>query len=217
MRNLFERELQGVTDQVIDMGKQVDKMLSDVINALQNKKIELAKEIVERDDVIDDIEHEIENMCIDIIATQCPIASDLRRITTILRMITDLERIADHCVNIAKVVIDNNGRAFMKPLVDLPKMQTICSGMISDSIESFIREDHLMALDVIKTDDSVDDLYESIYKELLEMLYAEKDKSEQIKEQVIMLLLIGRYLERIADHATNVAERVIYMVTGKVV
>lgn len=218
MRHVFEQELDNVTEQVIIMGRQVDQMLTDVVLALKEGDVEKAMSIKKFDDTIDQMEVDIENLCIEIIARQCPIARDLRRITTILRMISDLERIADHCVNIARVIIDNDGRPFMKPLIDLPRMQDICSTMISDSIEAFIKSDHKLAYEVIRRDDEVDDIYENIYVELLNLLTGKnQDISDVIKEQVIMLLLIGRYLERIADHATNVSERVIYMVTGKMV
>jgi|LGVF01.2.fsa_nt_gb phosphate transport system protein len=210
MRDLFEQELRDVTTKVIKMAKSVDRMLTDVIRTLQEKDLKLAKEIINRDDVIDKMELDIEDECVIITARQCPIARDLRRINTILRMISDLERIADHCVNIAKVVISNNGRDFIKPLIDLPRMQMICSEMITSAIESFINEDVDAARLVIKRDDEVDAIYERIYVELLGML----TEDSGLKDQVVMLLLIGRYLERIADHTTNVAERTVYMVTG---
>lgn len=218
MRTVFEQELIDVTDKVITMANEVNIMLHDAIEALQYKNLDLASEIIKRDDIIDEQELIIEDLCIHIIATQCPIASDLRRITTILKIISDLERIADHSVNISKVVLDNQGRNFMKPLVDLPKMQKLCSEMIGDVIEAFVIEDHKKALRIIKKDDEVDRLYEGIYQELLNMLSVTEQQALPVnKEQVIMLLLIGRYLERIADHTTNVAERIIYMVTGKMI
>lgn len=210
MRDMFTQALNDVTTDVIQMARAVDRMLAEVIDALKNKDLDKAKTIIKKDDAIDQMERDIEEKCIDIIATQCPIARDLRRINTILRMITDLERIADHCVNIAKVVIANNGRDFVKPLVDLPNMQEICSEMIHDAIESFTNENVKLARQIIARDDDVDAIYERIYVELLGMLTEDSD----LKDQVVMLLLIGRYLERIADHTTNVAERTIYMMTG---
>lgn len=211
MRKLFEEELNNVTNNVIDMGKNVDTTLKKAINALKNKDLAAANEIINNDDFFDEMEVSIEEECVDIIATQHPMASDLRRITTVLRIITDLERIADHCVNISKVVLSNNGRDFMKPLVDLPRMQELCSIMISGAIDSFTKEDEDLARKIINMDDEVDELYERIYSELLGML----SENHNLKDQVVLLLLIGRYLERIADHATNVAERVVYMVSGK--
>ena len=210
MRKVYVQELQDVTNEVIQMANLVDKMLKDVMNALENKDLTLAKEIIASDDIIDKMELDIEDHCIDLIATQNPIASDLRRITTILRMITDLERIADHCVNIAKVVVTNNGRDFVKPLVDLPRMRSICSEMIDQAITSFTNEDVDLARKVIKRDDEVDMIYERIYLELLAML----SEDSELKDQVVLLLLIGRYLERIADHTTNISERTIYMMLG---
>ncbi|MCH4891278.1 phosphate signaling complex protein PhoU [Acidaminobacter sp. JC074] len=210
MRNVYVQELKDVTSEVIQMAGLVQEMLKDVMHALENKDLDLAKKIIASDDKIDKMELDIEDHCIDLIATQNPIASDLRRITTILRMITDLERIADHCVNIAKVVIANNGRNFVKPLVDLPRMRVICSEMIEEAIRSFTNEDVDLAREVIKRDDEVDMIYERIYLELLAMLSEDSD----LKDQVVLLLLIGRYLERIADHTTNISERTIYMMLG---
>lgn len=211
MRRNYETELKKLTLEVVEMATLVDTMLNDAIKALQTKDLELAKDLVDRDDLIDDKEIYIEELCISLIATQCPIASDLRRVNTILRMITDLERIADHCVNISKAVLTNNGRDFMKPLVDLPRMQVICSNMISDAIACFVDEDHEKAKEIISRDQEVDELYEKIYKELLGILV----NHQEMQDQAVLLLLIGRYLERVADHTTNIAERVIYMVTGK--
>ncbi len=210
MRNMYLQELRDVTNEVIQMANLVKKMLMDVMYSLENKDLHLAKKIIAIDDLIDKKELEIEDHCIDLIATQNPIASDLRRITTILRMITDLERIADLCVNIAKIVVTNNGRDFIKPLIDLPRMQTICSEMIEQAIASFIKEDVDLARHVICRDDEVDIIYESIYLELLTML----SEDSELKDQIVLLLLIGRYLERIADHTTNISERTIYMMLG---
>ncbi len=210
MRNMYVQELRNVTNEVIQMASLVKKMLTDVMYSLENKDLDLAKKIIAVDDLIDKKELEIEDHCIDLIATQNPIASDLRRITTILRMITDLERIADLCVNIAKIVVTNNGRDFIKPLVDLPRMQTICSEMIDQAITSFTDENVDLARHVIFRDDEVDIIYESIYLELLAML----SEDSELKDQVVLLLLIGRYLERVADHATNISERTIYMMLG---
>ena len=211
MRSRFDKKLSNVTKKVIDMGKIIESTLIEVVYALKNKDLEIANKIILADDIIDAMEIDIESDCVNIIATQYPIASDLRRIITILRIVSDLERIADLCVNISKIIISNEDSDFMKPLIDLPKMQKLCSVMIKGAIESFITEDQNLALSIIKMDDKVDDLYEKIYQELLGMLSV----NSEIKDQVIMLLLIGRYLERIADHATNVAERVIYMVSGE--
>ena len=210
MRNMYLQELRDVTNEVIQMANLVKKMLMDVMYSLENKDLHLAKKIIAIDDLIDKKELEIEDHCIDLIATQNPIASDLRRITTILRMITDLERIADLCVNIAKIVVTNNGRDFIKPLIDLPRMQSICSEMIEQAITSFIKEDVDLARHVISRDDEVDTIYESIYLELLTML----SEDSELKDQIVLLLLIGRYLERIADHTTNISERTIYMMLG---
>lgn len=211
MRTVFQNDLKAVTEDVIQMARDVDQMLKDVVEALQSKNMDLAKDIIKRDDYIDEFELTIEEKCVNITATQCPIASDLRLINSVLKIISDLERIADHCVNIAKVVIANNGRDFVKPLVDLPNMQSICSEMIAKAIEAFIEQDVQKSREIIKKDDEVDAIYERIYVELLGML----SEDSELKDQVVMLLLIGRYLERIADHTTNVAERTIYIVTGK--
>jgi phosphate transport system protein len=211
MREAFEQQLRELKESLLKMGAMVENAIELSLKALVEQDIELAEKVIEIDDKIDLIEVEIENKCLELIALQQPKARDLRRISTILKIITDLERIGDHGVNIAQVTKKIGKEKFIKPLIDIPKMADIVRTMIRKSLNSFVDEDVELAKEVALMDDQVDDIYEDIYVELLEML----SENKAIMKQVVHLLLIGRYLERIGDHTTNICERIIYMVTGK--
>ena len=188
----------------------VEENIALSIKTLTSRELELADIVIKNDLRINDYEEKIEDMCIQFIATQNPVGSDLRRIFSILKIITDLERIGDHAENIARISKTIGDEKFIKPLVDIPKMTVICREMVSNSINSYIHQDLDMALITAKMDDQVDDLYKKIYLELLDLIEVKKEN----KNQIIGLLLVGRYLERIADHSTNICERVTFMITG---
>ncbi|MTI66563.1 MAG: phosphate signaling complex protein PhoU [Firmicutes bacterium] len=211
MRKFFDQELNKLQESLLKMGAMVEDVIDLAINSLINQDIKKAGEVIKLDDKVDDIEVEIEKKCLELIVLQQPRAKDLRKISSILKIITDLERIGDHGVNIAKITKKIGNEEFIKPLVDIPKMAELAKKMVKNSINSFLNEDIELAKKVAIMDDEVDDIYESIYVELLEMLSENKD----IMEQVTYLLFIGRYLERIGDHTTNICERIIYMVDGE--
>jgi phosphate transport system protein len=192
------------------MGAMAEKILDMTIKALLEKDYELALEVIEFEKEIDRVELELEDKCVQLIALQQPIAKDLRRIIGIIKMIIDLERVGDYSENIAEIVIKIGKDKFIKPLVDIPKMAEISKKMIRLSLDSYVKEDAELAKEVFDMDDIVDDLYEKIYLELLTIL----SKDASVMDQVIDLLFIGRYLERIADHATNICENVNYIVKG---
>ncbi len=211
MRQQLDSKLNEVRDLVMKMGAVVEEEIKTVVLALKTQDEKLLKKVYELERRSDELEHEIEEKCINLIALQQPIAKDLRMISATLKIITDLERIGDHGVNIAEVVERLCGEAYIKPLVDLPKMADQVVGMIRGSLDTFTREDAETAKSVAELDDSVDALYEKIYRELLGMLAEDKD----IMNQVVDLLFVGRFIERIADHATNICEATIYYVDGK--
>lgn len=211
MRAILDSKMVKIQELLLKMSASVEEILEKSIKSLVEQDLELAQEVIELDKRIDELEEKIEKKCINVIATQQPLASDLRKLSAILKIITDLERIGDHAVNIAEVVLDIGDEKLIKPLIDIPKMASITRSMISKSLDAYINDDDQLAKEVAKMDDEVDDLYEGIYHELLDM-YSE-DKT--ITKQLTQLLFIGRYLERIADHTTNICERIIYMVTGK--
>lgn len=209
MRSRFEIEMESLELDLVKMGNVAEMMLRKLLAALETKNVDLAKEIVELDNAIDNYEIKIEKNCLSLIALQQPIAKDLRKIGSILKIITDIERVGDYVVNIAKILIDFSGQDYVKPLVDIPKMIIIVEDMLKNSLDSFVKSDENLAISTAKMDDQVDALYVLIYDELLEKV------TKDNKSQVISLLLIGRYLERAADHITNICERNIYIVTGE--
>lgn len=211
MREIFETQLNELQNSLLQMGKMIENILDLSLNSLIEQDIVLADKVIEFDDEIDKMEVDIEMKCLELIALQQPKAKDLRKISTILKIITDLERIADHGVNIAEITKKIGKEQFIKPLIDIPKMAELVKMMVSRSLYSFVTEDVELAKEVAKMDDLVDRIYEDIYIELLEMLSVDKN----IMKQAVNLLFIGRYLERVADHTTNICERIIYMISGK--
>jgi phosphate transport system protein len=211
MREKYDEQLVRLNQEILGMGAMAEKILDMAIKALLEKDYDLACEVIEFEKEIDKKEVELEEKCIAIIALQQPLAKDLRRITAIIKMITDLERIGDLSENIAEIVIKIGKDKFIKPLVDTPKMAEITKEMIKLSLDCFVKEDIDIADKVFAMDDIVDNFYKEIYTELLSIL----SKDISTMNQVIDLLFIGRYLERIADHSTNICEHVYYMVTGE--
>ncbi|MDP3388115.1 MAG: phosphate signaling complex protein PhoU [Eubacteriales bacterium] len=210
MRQNYDEQLMSLNQDILNMGAMAEKILDMTIKALLEQDYELALEVIEFEKEIDRVELELEDKCIQLIALQQPIAKDLRRIIGIIKMIIDLERVGDYSENIAEIVIKIGKDKFIKPLVDIPKMAEISKNMIRLSLDSYVKEDADLAKEVFDMDDIVDDLYEKIYMELLTIL----SKDASVMDQVIDLLFIGRYLERIADHATNICENVNYIVKG---
>ncbi|MBN4074344.1 MAG: phosphate transport system regulatory protein PhoU [Alkaliphilus sp.] len=213
MRNVFEQQLQELNILLLKMGTMVQEIIECSVNALINQDLELAERIDSMDDKIDSLELIIEDKCMNLIALQQPMAKDLRVIATILKIITDLERMGDHAVNISRVTIKIGNEPFIKPLIDIPKMAKLTQEMVHSSLNAFTSRDIGLAKKIALDDDQVDDLYEKIYTELIKKMIQDK----KIVEQATNLIFIGRYLERIADHSTNICERVIYMVTGELV
>lgn len=211
VRARFDEKLEEMENQLIKMGAEVEEIVALAFKSFSTQDHELAKKVIKLDDSIDELEIEIEKRCINLIALQQPLAADLREVAGILKIITDLERIGDYAVNIAKIALEFEAdEAFIKPLVDLPKMEALVKDMIKGGLDSFVNKDVNQARDIALLDDKVDDLYEGVYNDLLE--YGVKD--QETKQQIIRLLFVGRHLERIGDHVTNICERVIYMLEG---
>lgn len=212
MRAQLDANIQELDELLLKMSSQVEELIELSIRALMEQNLDLANRIIRLDNKIDNMEISIEKKSLEMIALQNPLAGDLRRVSAILKIITDLERIGDHCVNIAKVVIKIGKKPFVKPLVDLPKMAEIVREMVNESVDSFVQANPQLAIEVAKRDDSVDGLYETIYTDLLKLM---RESDNDDTSQIVNLLFIGRYLERIADHTTNICERIIYMTTGE--
>lgn len=210
-RSFFDRELEELHLDMIGMGSLVEESIENTITALKKQDVSLAKHILINDDVVDDYEKKIERRCLNLIARQQPLAKDLRTISAALKIITDMERIADHSSDIAEITIRMANQKYIKPLIDIPKMAELAKKMVNKSIDAYIKQDIELAKAVCSSDDEVDDLFMKITLELMSI--AKNDPNSV--EQAIDLILIAKYLERMADHATNIGEWVVYNVTGE--
>ena len=214
MERHFDEELAGLHKDILKIAAMAQESIFKSIESLKNRDKLLAKEIIDNDDKIDQLELLIDEKCIDLIARHQPLASDLRFITTGMKINADLERIADLAVDIAERVLEIADKPLLKPLIDIPKLSLVAQGMVRDAIEAFIKKDVLLAKNVVLSDSEADRLRNLVQKELINDYMA---KDPATAERAVPLLLIARYLERICDHTTNIAEDVIYMVEGKVV
>ena len=211
MRDLLNDKLGEVHELLLVMSALVEENIHLAMKSLLNKDFELADRVIKNDELIDSYEEKIEDLCIELIATQNPLGSDLRKIFSIQKIISDLERIGDHSENIAIIVKAIGEEDLIKPLIDIPKMADIAMDMLHSSINAYIDGNVELVIKTIKKDDKVDLLYEEIYGELIELF----NDNKKYKNQILSLLLIGMNLERIADHATNICERVYYIVKGE--
>lgn len=209
-RQVFIQELEELSNNVIKMGSILEQSINDVIIALENVDGELAKKIIIRDDEIDLLEQQIERECINIIAKQQPIATDLRQVTSIMKIVTDIERIADHCTDISEYILDLMKKPSIKPPKNLRDMVLAMKSMVVDTIDSFVNKDIEKATNVINADDIVDNYFSEIYNDLILIMEENKDNIPQCVDY----LMIIKYLERMADHATNIAEWIKFIVTG---
>jgi phosphate transport system protein len=210
-RNYLDKDLANLHDLILKMCELVVKSLNDSIKSLRNQDTKLAEEVINLDDEIDRMEVEIETACTRLIALQQPAAKDLRLITATFKIITELERVADHGVDIAKITKRIYKEKYIKELIDIPRMGEIVTGMLKDSISAYMDEDMDRAREISKRDDIVDALYSQIFRELLVLMM---EDTKKIKQSTYFLL-ISQYIERVADHVTNICESIIYMVSGE--
>jgi len=214
MKRHFDEELKGLDQDILKMGVFAEEAIHKSIEALKNRNRELAKSVIEDDTKIDHLELIVDEKCVDLIARHQPLAKDLRFITTGMKLNAELERIADIAVDIAQRVLEIVAKPLLKPLIDIPKLTTVAQNMVKMAVDSFVKGDVELAKKVILSDTEADKLRNVITKELIED-YMAKDASTA--PRAVQLLLIARFLERICDHATNIAEDVIYMVQAEVV
>lgn len=211
VRTSFDLKLKQLHQDLRDMGSQVEIQVKDSITALKNQNAYLAEEIIKKDDIVDKYEKEIEANCIKLMVTENPLAVDLRKIFIATKIITDLERIADHAVDIAKITILLKDEEYVKKIVDIPRMGEIVEKMIEGTLEAYVNMDVALARQICDMDDEVDDIYDSIFIEVAEIM---KVKPEAIN-QCCRFLIVSRLLERMGDHTTNICERIIYLETGE--
>jgi phosphate transport system protein len=210
-RTSFERHLHELQDEVLVLGSMVEKAIYRSMEALKNRDLELAKQVVADDSKINQKRFEIEERCIELIVTQQPMAGDLRIIVAVLNIIVDLERIGDHAAGIAKIVIMIGNEPPLKPLIDLPRMAQKTGDMLRQSLDAFIHRDAEAAKKITGEDDEIDGLYDQVFRELLTFM-AEDPRTIT---RATRLIWVGHNLERSADRVTNICERVVFVVTGK--
>jgi len=207
----FDKKMGELQKLLLQMGGLVEESIARAVQSLKEQDLELAEAVYRDDDNIDEMESKIEEGCLTFIATQQPMAKDLRKISTLLKMVTNLERMADNAVNISQVTCRIGREPLIKPLVDIPRMTQITQRMVKDALDSYIQEDVGLAVQTIDMDDEVDQLNAQVFRELLTIMM----ENPRTITQATHLILVSRYLERIADHATNIAEEVIFLVTGE--
>ncbi len=209
-RKEFDHGLEELNELIVDMGRRVETAIANSMEALEKVDADEARRIVKEDKELNRIEEKISELGATLIATQQPVAKDLRRILVAFKIASDLERMGDLAVDVAKVVIRLEGQTLIKPLIDLPRMSQIVQMMTYESIQSFVQENVNMAYKMAKDDDLVDALYAQIIRELFSLMM----ENPTTISQANLLSFVGRYIERFADHATNIGESVVYLVTG---
>ena len=210
-RTDFDRDLRILKDDLLMLGSMVEKALAKAVDALRRRDLESSREVIEQDDLIDRQTYDIEEKCINLIATQQPMAIDLRLLISLLHISVELERMGDYAEGIAKISIAMGDEPPLKPLIDIPRMADLASGMLRRSLDALVDRDVVAATQVCNDDDQVDALYDQVYRELLTFMI-EDPKSIR---RATFLLWVAHDLERVADRATNIGERVIFLVTGK--
>jgi phosphate transport system protein len=210
---VFDDELQHLKEKLLKMGSLVEDAIKYSIQSLVERDNALAERVIEHDRMVNTLDVEIDEESIRLIALRQPKAGDLRFITMAMKITTDLERMGDMAVNIAERALELNQEPVLKPYIDIPKMREIAQGMTRDALNAFVRKDKNLAMDVIMRDDEVDDLKHDVLQELA--FFMAQDPSTVFRAMKISF--VAQYLERIADHATNIAEMVIYLVEGKII
>lgn len=211
MRNRFDRQLEQLNNELINMGSLIEEAIEMAITALIKQDVKKARDVVEFDEEIDEKEREIESLCLKLLLQQQPVARDLRQISAALKMITDMERIGDHAADISEMTILMADKPYIRNIDHLQAMAKETMVMLVKSIEAYVEKNQEKAEKVIANDDVIDDLYDEIKMELIEAIQKDANNGEQATD----LLMVAKYLERIGDHATNIAEWVIFSITGK--
>ncbi len=209
----FDEELKGLKEKLLEMAALAEEQIAVAVRALKDRERELACEVLDKEAVVNGLDIEIDQIAMRLLALRQPMAADLRFITSAMKISGDLERIGDLAVNIAERTIELLKHPQLKPLIDIPRMAEIAQEMVRDSINAFVNRDAELGRKVCQRDDQVDQLNDQVFRELL--TYMIEDPATIAR--AVDLILVGRNLERIADHATNIGEDVIYMVMGKTI
>jgi len=211
-RTAFERQLIGIQEDMLVLAGMVESAIDRSIQALKNRDVELARQVIADDLKINQKRYDTEEKCLELMATQQPLASDLRTIVSVLHITVDLERMGDHAEGIAKIALMLADQPPVKSYVDIGRMAEVAAGMLMDSLEAFKRRDTALARAVCNRDDEVDALYDQVYRELLTNMI----NDPRTIEQATHLTWVTHNLERIADRVTNICERVVYLVEGRI-
>ena len=207
----YEMELQELKDRILLLGGTVEEMIGSAMRSLLDRDAALARQVIDSDPKVDAAELEVDHLCLNLLALRQPAASDLRFIATALKIVTDLERIGDLAVNIAERAIELNEEPPLKPYIDIPRMATAAAGMVHQALDAFVKRDPFLARTVLREDAAVDELNVQLFRELLTYMIEEpKNVSRALR-----ITFIAKYLERVADHATNIAQMVIFMCEGR--
>jgi phosphate transport system protein len=213
MQRHFHEELEGLKQTLLAMGALVEDQIRRAMRALIERDEALAQDVIERDRQVNAYDVEIDEKCVELLALHQPTAGDLRFITTTMKIVTDLERIGDQAVNIAQRSLELNQEPQLKPYIDLPRMADKAQRMVKESLDAFVARDTELARQVCAKDDEVDGIREQVFRELLTYMMSDA----RTIPRAIRLILISRFLERVADHATNIAEMVVYLVESRMV
>jgi len=211
MRNKFDEQLTKLHELLYKTGSMVEKSITLAIHALVQQDEAMAKQAIAYDNEIDHMEKEVETLCLRLLLQQQPVAKDFRVISAALKMITDMERIGDQAADISEIAMFLIGETYIKELEHIPMMAEATSKMVAESIDAFVRMDLELARQVIDYDDVVDELFDTVKFDLIELIQADSANGEQ----AIDLIMIAKYFERIGDHATNIAEWVVFAITGR--
>ena len=211
LRNKFDKQLETLNLELVHMGALVERAIDDSAKALIDQNLELAHQVITQERGIDALKNEIESKALKILLTQQPVARDLRTISAALKIITDLERIGDQARDLCDIVIALYEEEYQPKLEILPQMAELSRVMVRDSVDSFVKQDIVLAKKVIETDDKMDELFSQLKKKMIKMLKTKSDHADQM----IYFLMAGKYLEKIGDHAENIAQWVIFAKTGE--
>ncbi|MDA0352964.1 MAG: phosphate signaling complex protein PhoU [Chloroflexi bacterium] len=211
LRERFHRQLSALQDRALEMTSMVDRAIERSVEALINRDVALARVVIDEDQVVNETGYGIHDMCVALIAQQSPLAGDLRLVMSVTAIATDLERMGDHAEGIARIVVMMQDEPLVKPLVDIPIMAEKARQMMNNAVQAFVDRDTEAAFAVGRADDEVDELYNTVYADLIGVMVTDQSTIEAATH----LLWVAHNLERIGDRATNIAERTVYTVTGE--
>jgi phosphate transport system protein len=206
------KEMESINDKIVAMTAQVEQDILMAVKALVERDTELARQIIDNGDVVDDLEEDIQRECFNFLATQSPVGSDLRYCVSVMKMIRDLERIGDHCEDLAKYTMRLKNSDYGQELVNIPRMAELSAKMVSNAIQSFLSRDLRMARKVWKADEEIDEMFRTVYDTQIQLATQKQGNTEVY----IMFAFIAAHLERIADYATNICEETVFSIEGEI-